>query len=164
VPRLLLLVLVLLAALASGCARPTGRTAEVRPPEAAKYNGLLWHFLTATDTYDRALYVHDGEQLREEMECFHAGRPRAVRVRIVDVQGGGDDTATVTASVTYSDGSGRHVPVVVTKGDPAWLVDWRATRRGEWGALGKTKCGSSRDLHTFFSPLRRQPTHVSLYV
>jgi hypothetical protein len=31
--------------------------------------------------------------------------------------------------VRYADDAERRVPVVVTKGDPAWLVDWSATQK-----------------------------------
>jgi len=41
---------------------------------------------------------------------------------MVDVEADGD-VATVTALVGYADGTEAHVLVVVTKGDPAWLVD-----------------------------------------
>jgi hypothetical protein len=83
----------------------------------------------AVDSYDRALWVQSGEELREEMERYFHGRPQAVRVRIMGV-GKGDARATVTASVTYSDGSEAHVPVAVTKGDPAWLgFSWLVVRR-----------------------------------
>jgi hypothetical protein len=120
-------LLVALAALAAGCARTPGHTAEVEHPDAGGWRPHVWHFLVAVDGYDRALWVQDGEELREEMEQNFHGRPQAVRVRIVGVEKG-DARATVTASVTYSDGSEAHVPVVVTKGEPAWLVDWPATR------------------------------------
>jgi hypothetical protein len=73
------------------------------------------------------LWVHDGEELREEMERFYAGRPRAERVRIVDVEGG-EASAVVTAQVGYADGTERRVRVALRKGEPAWLVDWPATR------------------------------------
>ena len=39
-----------------------------------------------------------------------------------------DGSAVVTALVSYADGTEGRVNVVVTKGEPAWLVDWRATR------------------------------------
>jgi hypothetical protein len=34
----------------------------------------------------------------------------------------------VTARVSYADGTAGAVKVVVREGDPAWLVDWPATR------------------------------------
>jgi hypothetical protein len=130
VPRRLLLVLVLLAALASGCARTTGapaHTAEVQHSDAGGFVALVWHFFVPIDPYDRALWVHDGPELREEMERYFAGRPRAVRIRIADVEKG-DGRAVLTVLVAYADGSVGTRPVVVTKGEPACLVDWPATR------------------------------------
>jgi hypothetical protein len=58
-----------------------------------------------------------------------AGRPRAERVRVVEVESPDDGSAVVTARVSYADGTAGVVKVVVTKGEPAWLVDWEATRR-----------------------------------
>jgi hypothetical protein len=74
------------------------------------------------------LWVQDGENVREEMDRHFAGKPQAVQVRIVGVEKGGDGQVTVTAAVSYADGTEAHVPVVVTKCEPAWLVDWPATR------------------------------------
>jgi len=122
-----LLPMVLLALIAPGCARPSGRTAEVQHPDAAGYYPLVCHFLFATDPYDRAQWVHDGSELREEMERYFRERPRAERLRIADVEKVGD-AATVTALVGYADGTEAHVLVAVRKGAPAWLVDWKATR------------------------------------
>jgi hypothetical protein len=34
----------------------------------------------------------------------------------------------VTARVSYTDGTAGVVKVALRKGDPAWLVDWPATR------------------------------------
>jgi hypothetical protein len=89
----------------------------------------VYHFLTAADDYDRALFVHDGESCREEMGRHFAGRPRAERVRVEEVEAPDDDSAVVTARVSYADGTAGVVKVVVRKGDPAWRVDWDATRR-----------------------------------
>jgi hypothetical protein len=47
----------------------------------------------------------------------------------VDVEARGDGAATVTVLVRYAGDAERRVPVVVTKGDPAWLADWPATRK-----------------------------------
>jgi hypothetical protein len=71
--------------------------------------------------------VHDGEELREGMGQYFRDRPRVERLRIVDVEKDGD-AATITAVVGYSDGTEAHLLVAVRKGDPAWLVDWPATR------------------------------------
>jgi hypothetical protein len=38
------------------------------------------------------------------------------------------NAATVTARVGYADGTAGVVKVALRKGDPAWLVDWPATR------------------------------------
>jgi hypothetical protein len=109
--------------------RPTpGHTAEVEHPAAKKFYALVWHFLAALDSYYRALYVHDGEELREEMGRYFRGKPRAPRVLIVNVEAEGESVATATARVGYTDGTEGRVKVVVRKGDPAWLVDWPATR------------------------------------
>ena len=56
------------------------------------------------------------------MGRYFRDKPRAYRVRIVDVRTEGDGAAVVTAVVVYGDGAERRVPVVVRKGDPAWLV------------------------------------------
>jgi hypothetical protein len=58
-----------------------------------------------------------------------AGRPRAERVRVDAVEAETGDAAKVTALVSYADGTAGSVKVGVRKGDPAWLVDWPATRR-----------------------------------
>jgi hypothetical protein len=119
----------MLAALAaSGCARTTGapgHTAEVQHPDAGGVLAPVWHFFVPLDAYDRALWVHDGPELRGEMERYFAGKPRAVRIRIVNVEAASDDSATVTARIGYADGTEGTVKVVVRKGDPAWLVDWK---------------------------------------
>ena len=57
-----------------------------------------------------------------------AGRPRVESVRVDAVEAEAGDAATVTALVSYADGTERRVPVAVRKGDLAWLVDWPATR------------------------------------
>jgi hypothetical protein len=74
----------------------------------------VWHFLTSTDPYGRALWVHDGPELREEMQRYFADQPLGARVRIVDVEKDGA-AATVTALVSYADGTERRVPIVVRK-------------------------------------------------
>ena len=85
------------------------------------------HFLTATDSWERAQWVEDGPALREEIEQRFAGRPRAQLVRVEAVEG--DETsAVVTARVSYPDGTERRVRLALTKGEPAWLVDGPATR------------------------------------
>ena len=89
----------------------------------------MFHFLTAADDYDRASYVHGGDEFRDDMGRHFAGRPRAERVRVVAVEAPDDDSAVVTARVSYADGTAGVVKVVVRKGEPAWLVDWPATRR-----------------------------------
>ena len=123
------LTLLALLALASGCARHgEARTAEVHGADGGRYYALVFHFLTAEDDYDRASYVHDGESYREEMGRYFAGRPRVESVRVDAVEAEGDGLATVTARVSYADGTAGVVRVVVTKGEPAWLVDWPATR------------------------------------
>jgi hypothetical protein len=81
----------------------------------------------AANDYDRASYVHDGDEIREDMARYFAGRPRAERVRVVEVEAPDDDSAVVTAGVSYADGTAGEVKVVVRKGEPAWLVDWPAT-------------------------------------
>jgi len=124
------LVLVLLAALASGCARHgEARTAEVHGADGGRFYATVFHFVTAAEEYDRALYVHDGESCREEIRRHFAGRPRVVSVCVVGVEVLADDSAVVTAGVGYADGTAGMVRVVVTKREPAWLIDWRATRR-----------------------------------
>jgi hypothetical protein len=45
----------------------------------------------------------------------------------VGVEAAGD-AATVTALVGYADGAEAHVLIAVKKCEPAWLVDWPATR------------------------------------
>jgi len=72
--------------------------------------------------------VHDGEDLRDEMRRYFAGKPLAYRVRVVDVRLERDGAAVVIAVVVYGDGAERRVSVAVRKCDPAWLVDWPATR------------------------------------
>jgi hypothetical protein len=89
----------------------------------------VYHFLTAADDYDRASYVHDGESYREEMGRYFAGRPRVESVRVDAVEAEPCDAATVTARVSYANGTAGVVKVVLRKGDPAWLVDWPATRQ-----------------------------------
>jgi hypothetical protein len=126
------LILLGWVALASGCARhDEARTAEVHGPDGGRFYATVYHFLTAADEYDRASYVHGGESYREEMGRHFAGRPRVASVRVVGVESSDDDSAVVTARVRYADGTVGVVKVVVRKGDPAWLVDWRATR-GLW--------------------------------
>jgi hypothetical protein len=75
VPRVLLVVVLALPA-SAGCARPSGRTAEVHGPDGGRYYATVFHFLTAADDYDRASYVHDGESYREDMGRHLDGRPR----------------------------------------------------------------------------------------
>ena len=105
-PRVLLAIVpALLAALAAGCARPPGRTGEVHGPDGGRYYATVYHFLTAADDYDRASYVHDGDEFREEMGRHFAGRPRAERVRVDAVEAEGEGTATVTALVGYAAGT-----------------------------------------------------------
>ena len=82
----------------------------------------------AADDYDRASYIHGGDALRDDMGRHFAGRPRAERVRVVEVEASDDDSEVVTASVSYTDGTAGVVKVMVRKGEPAWLVDWPATR------------------------------------
>jgi hypothetical protein len=120
------LILVLLA-LAVGCAKPSGRAVEVHGPDGGRYYATVFHFLTAANDHERAEYVHDGEALREEMGRYFASRPLVSQVHVVDVEAL-SDAAVVTARVRYADGSEGRVKVVVRKGDPAWLVDWQATR------------------------------------
>jgi hypothetical protein len=57
-----------------------------------------------------------------------AGRPRVESVRVDAVEAEAGNAATLTARVTFADGTAGVVKVVVRKGDPAWLVDWPATR------------------------------------
>ena len=57
-----------------------------------------------------------------------AGRPPVARVRVDAVEAEAGNATTVTAPVSYADGTAGVVKVVVRKGDPAWLVDWPATR------------------------------------
>ena len=127
VPRRSLL-LALIAALLSGCARPPDLTGELHGPDGGQFYPLVWHFLTAADEYESAGYVHDGGDFREEMGRHFAGRPRVESVRVDAVEAEAGDAATVTALVSYADGTERRVPVAVRKGDLAWLVDWPATR------------------------------------
>jgi len=61
------------------------------------------------------------------MEWYFRDRPRAERLRIMEAQAD-CGTTTVTALVSYPDGTERRVPIAVRKCDPAWLVDWPATR------------------------------------
>jgi hypothetical protein len=68
---------------------------------------------------DRASYVHGGESYREDIGRHFAGRPRAERVRVVEVEASDDDSAVVTARVSYADGTAGVVKVVVRKGEPA---------------------------------------------
>ena len=127
VPRVLLVVVLALPA-SAGCARPSGRTAEVHGPDGGRYYATVYHFLTAEEEYDWALYVHDGAEPRDDMARHFAGRPRVESVRVDAVEAEAGDAATVTALVSYADGTERRVPVAVRKGDLAWLVDWPATR------------------------------------
>jgi hypothetical protein len=62
------------------------------------------------------------------MGRYFAGRPRVESVRVDAVEAETGEAATVTARVSYADGTAGVVKVVVTKGEPAWLVDWPATR------------------------------------
>jgi len=123
-----LIFLALLAASLPGCARPSGRTAEVHGADGGRYYATVYHFLTAVDDYDRASYVHDGAELRGEMARHFANRPRVERVRVDAVEAEGNDVATVAALVSYADGTAGVVKVALRKVEPAWLVDWPATR------------------------------------
>jgi len=118
-----------LLAFASGCARHgEARTVEVHGPDGGRYYATVYHFLTAADDHNRASYVHDGDEFRDDMGRHFADRPRAKRVRVAEVEASDDDSAVVTARVSYADGTAGVVKVVVRKGEPAWLVDWPATR------------------------------------
>jgi hypothetical protein len=58
----------------AGCARHgQARTAEVHGPDGGRFYATVYHFLAATDSYDRAGYVHDGAELQEEMEACASG-------------------------------------------------------------------------------------------
>jgi len=59
---------------------------------------------------------------------YFAGRPRVESVRVDAVEAESGDVATVAALVSYADGTAGVVKVALRKGEPAWLVDWRATR------------------------------------
>jgi hypothetical protein len=125
-PRVLLVAALVLAL--AGCARTPGHTAEVHGADAGRFYATLYHFLTATNDYERASYVHDSDKFREEMGRHFAGRPPVARVRVDAVEAEAGNATTVTAPVSYADGTAGVVKVVVRKGDPAWLVDWPATR------------------------------------
>jgi hypothetical protein len=121
--------LLALLALASGCARHgAARTAEVHGPDGGRFHATVYHFLTAANDYEWAGYVHDGESYREEMERHFAGRPPVASVRVDAADAEAGDAATVTALVSYADGTAGVVQVAQRKGGPAWLVDWPATR------------------------------------
>ena len=76
------LTLLALLALASGCARHgEARTAEVHGADGGRYYALVFHFLTAADDYDRASYVHDGDEFREEMGLLRRAPARRVGPR-----------------------------------------------------------------------------------
>jgi hypothetical protein len=73
------------------------------------------------------LWVCDGPELCEEMEAYFRHKPRAEGCCIVDVVADGASTL-LTTTVSYADGAERLVKVALRKCDPAWLVDWPATR------------------------------------
>jgi len=97
-------------------------------PDGGRFYATVYHFLTAADDYDRASCVHDGAALRGEMARHFANRPRVERVLVDAVEAEAGDAATVTARVVYADGTAGVVKVALRKGEPAWLVDWPATR------------------------------------
>jgi hypothetical protein len=87
----------------------------------------VWHFFMASSDYDRALYVHDGEAVRDEMARHFAAwsKIEGVRVRAVEAL---DDGAVIVEAVVSAGGEERPWELVLRKGDPAWPVDWPATR------------------------------------
>jgi len=123
----MLLIPALVVALV-GCAKPQERTAEVHSADGGRFYATMYHFLMAADDYDRASYGHGGEYCREDMARQFAGRPRVESVRVVEVEAPDDGSAVVTALAGYADGIEGMVKVALRKGDPAWLVDWPATR------------------------------------
>ena len=125
--RQMLLIPALVVALV-GCAKPQERTAEVHSADGGRFYATMYHFLMAADDYDRASYGHGGEYCREDMARQFAGRPRVESVRVVEVEAPDDGSAVVTALAGYADGIEGMVKVALRKGDPAWLVDWPATR------------------------------------
>ena len=125
--RQMLLIPALVVALV-GCAKPQERTAEVHSADGGRFYATMYHFLMAADDYDRASYGHGGEYCREDMARQFAGRPRVESVRVDAVEAEPCDAATVTARVSYANGTAGVVKVVLRKGEPAWLVDWPATR------------------------------------
>jgi hypothetical protein len=64
---------------------------------------------------------------RSAYERYFLDKPRAEECRIVDVEADAS-SALLAVVVTYAGGAERRVKVIVRKCDPAWLVDWPATR------------------------------------
>ena len=128
------LILLGWVALASGCARhDEARTAEVHGPDGGRFHATVYHFLAATNDYDRACYVHDGDEFREEMGRHFAGRPRAERVRVDAVEAEGDGIATVTALVGYAAGTyalGRSAQAYFFRGEVHPPAEFREEREG----------------------------------
>ena len=128
-PRVRLVTFLALPAAMPGCARHgESRTAEVHGTDGGRFHATVYHFLTAEEEYDWALYVHDGAEPRDDMARHFAGRPRVESVRVDAVEAESGDVATVAALVSYADGTAGVVKVALRKGEPTWLVDWRATR------------------------------------
>jgi hypothetical protein len=100
-----------------------------RNTEFSGFEILAAKFLKADESWERAQWVEDGSDLREEMDAYFAGRPRMTSVRVEAVNPRRlSDTAVVVASVTA--GGERRVPTLWTrKGTAGWLVDWRTTRK-----------------------------------
>ena len=69
------------------------------------------------------MLIEEGRKAREKRAALR----RSERLRVVEVEASDDDSAVVTARMSYAGGTAGVVKVVVRKGDPAWLVDWPAT-------------------------------------
>jgi hypothetical protein len=131
VPRVLLVAALVLAL--TGCARPSGRTAEVHGPDGGRFHATVYHFLAATNDYDRACYVHDGDEFRDDMGWHFAVRPREERVRVDAVEAEGDGIATVTALVGYAAGTyalGRSAQAYFFRGEVHPPAEFREEREG----------------------------------
>jgi hypothetical protein len=128
------LPLLALLALACGCARePSAVELPVSEhrDRAAEFSGfeiLAAKFLQADESWERAQWVEGGPELREEMDAYFAGRPKATSVRVEAVNPRRlSDTAVVVASVTAG-GERRRLTLCAKKGAAGWVIDWRATR------------------------------------